>query len=180
MRGLFAVLILAVFCMFSVPVLDAQERGGSMDYDDMPGMMMNDGMGMRGYCGMMGDMDNMPMMGMGQGMMGMRAVWMIDLTPDQRTKINKIQDDLRKQHWATMGKIMDEQAKLRDLYAADTLDAKKIGAVYDAISGLRKQMIEAGINAVNGINEVLTKEQREELKQLRRGRYGMRRGMMGH
>jgi Spy/CpxP family protein refolding chaperone len=131
----------------------AQGMGGwgMMDDDDMP--MMGGGMGV-GSCGMMGG---------GAGMMGYGAFGALDLTKDQQARINKIQDDMRKQHWAIMGKMMDEQSKLRDLYAEEKLDAKKIGAVSDAVYALRKQMIESRIEATNRMREVLTKEQREQL-----------------
>ena len=124
---------------------------GMMDDGDMP--MMGGGMG-PGSCGMMGG---------GMGMMGPGAFGNLDLTKDQQAKINKIQDELRKQHWAMMGKMMDEQSKLRDLYAEEKLDAKKIGAVSDAVYAIRKQMIESRIDATNRMREVLTKEQREQL-----------------
>ena len=144
--------------------------------------------GMGGW-GMMGDNNDMPMMsgggggmgcgmgyGMGMGGMGMMGIGSfegLNLTPDQRAKINRIQDETRKQHWAVMGKMMDEQAKLRDLYEEEKLDAKKITAVTDAIHALRKQMLESGIAAFNGIREVLTKEQREQFTRMQRGSWGM-------
>jgi Spy/CpxP family protein refolding chaperone/mono/diheme cytochrome c family protein len=136
---------------------------GMMDDSDMP--MMGNDMG----CGMYGMRGG----GYGMGMMGAGAFGALDLTADQRTKINKIQDELRKQHWALMGKMMDEQAKLRDLYDEEKPDAKKIGAVSDSMHGLRKQMIESRIDAYNRMREILTKEQREQLDKWRRKGWGM-------
>ena len=124
---------------------------GMMDDSDMP--MMGNGMG-PGSCGMSGN---------GMGMMGHGSFSALDLTKDQQSRINKIQDEVRKQHWAVMGKMMDEQAKLRDLYAEDKLDAKKIGVVSDSIHSLQKQVLESRIDAYNRMLEVLTKEQREQL-----------------
>lgn len=145
--------------------------GGMMDDDDMPMMGAGGGMG----CG--------AGWGGGMGMMGSGALSGLDLTAEQCARINKIQDEMRKQHWTVMGKIMDEQARLRDLYAEDKLDAKKITAVSDAIHGLRKQMIETRIDATNRMRDVLTKEQREQLKKgVGSGMAGMgyrRGGMMG-
>jgi Spy/CpxP family protein refolding chaperone len=131
---------------------------GMMDDNDMPMMgggisMMGGNMG-PGSCGMMGG---------GMGMMGHGSFSALDLTKDQQAKINKIQDDMRKQHWAIMGKMMDEQSKLRDLYAEEKLDAKKIVSVSDVVYALRKQMIESQIEATNRMREVLTKEQRDQL-----------------
>jgi Spy/CpxP family protein refolding chaperone len=113
----------------------------------------------------------------------MGPVGMLDLTAEQRAKINKLQDENRRKDWEIAGKIMDEQAKLRDLYAVDTPDPKKVGAVYGNIAKHRQQMIEADVALQNSIQATLTKEQREQLKQMRRGmRSGMGsgpRGMMG-
>lgn len=150
--------------VFLASVAGAQGMGGMgmMDDDDVP--MMGWGMG-PGYCGAAGG---------GRGMMA--GFGMLDLTADQRAKITKIQDELRKQHWGIMGKIMDEQAKLRDLYAEEKLDAKKIGAVSDAIHALQKQMTETKIDAFNRMREILTKEQRDQLGKFQRGGG---RGMMG-
>jgi len=172
--SILGVVVIALFAS----VVWAQGMGGwgMMDDNDMP--MMGDGSGM-GYGMGYG-------MGMGgRGMMGFGAFGALDLTAEQRAKINKIQDDMRKQHWALMGKIMEEQAKLRDLYSEDLLEAKKITAVSDAIHAYRKQMIESRIDAFNRMRDVLTKEQREQLTKLRRGGWGMmgpgygRGGMMG-
>ncbi|MFQ6021968.1 MAG: Spy/CpxP family protein refolding chaperone [Acidiferrobacterales bacterium] len=143
-----------------------------------PGMM---GFGHRHHQHHMPMMGGIGMMGMGPGMMGMGPLWMLDLSDDQRTKLHKIQDELRKTHWNTMGKIMDESSKLSELFAADKPDAKKIGAVYGNIFDLRRQMIEVSIDVHNRMDAVLTKEQREQLEQMWRGRgprYGGP-GMMG-
>lgn len=159
---------------------------GMMDYDQ-------DMMGTCGMCGMCG-MGGMGMMGAGMGMRGMgmgmgrgmgmgmmSCVSMLDLKDEQMQKIRKIQDDLRKEHWALMGKMMDEQSKLRDLWDADTLDSKKIGDAYDAVMKLRKQMLMTKIDAMNKIYGALTKEQKDQLRKLQRGGMGMMGGMgAGH
>lgn len=145
-----------------------QQRGG-YGMGMGPGTMgggMGMGPGMMGGSGMMGMGAGM----MGGGMMGLHGLSMLDLSDEQRGKINAIHDKLRKQHWEVMGKMMDEHNALRDLYDAETLDGKKIGATYDRIFKLKRQMIDTGIKAHNDAVAVLTKEQREQLKQLRRGR----------
>jgi Spy/CpxP family protein refolding chaperone len=151
--------------------LTAQPDMGML-MDDSPGafpgpmgMMAGHGYG-RGQ-NMMGD-------GMGHGMMGggMGAFGMLDLSDEQRTRINKIFDAERKQHWTVGGKLLDERIKLRDLLYADEPDAKKVGAVYGEIAKLHQQMIEAHVQAVNQARAVLTAEQRERFKQWRRGMMG--------
>lgn len=179
MRTVIMVLVLVTGLMLLSPVLQAQEQSGMMD-EDMPGMMsgmdmMGGGMGMMGGSGMGGGMGMMGGQGMcgSMGMMhgGMGPLRMLNLTAEQRTKINTIRDGLRKEHWAIMGKIMDEQAKLRDLFEAEKPDTKKIGPVFDTIFSLRKQMMLSSIDAKNSVREVLTKEQLDQLKQWHHSRW---------
>ena len=178
---------------------DADEYGGYGPYGMSPGMMWGGGNGMGpgmmgggygpgmmgGYGGygmgpgMMGGYGGMGMMGGGYGMgpgmmMGYGALNGLDLSDEQRAKIDKIFDAERKQHWSVMGKMMDEQNKLRDLYAQETPDPKKVGAVYGEIAKLRQQMIETHVQASNEMQQVLTKEQREQLRQWNRGGWGPR------
>jgi Spy/CpxP family protein refolding chaperone len=175
--------------------------GPGYGYGMGPGMMGGYGYGGNGYGmgegmgpGMMGGYGMMHGPGMmggegmmyGPGMMGMGPVWMLNLTDEQRTKISKLQDELRKKQWATMGQIMDERQKLFELYSAENPDPKKVGAVYGKIFDLRRQMIEAAIDTQNRTQALLTQEQRAQLDQWRHGWRGgpggpgtMGPGMMG-
>lgn len=154
--------------------------------DDVPsGCPMGMGYGMGMGPGMMGGM------GMGMGAMGggMGPYGMLDLSADQRAKINKIHDETRRKNWATYGKVQDEQAKLRDLYLADKRDTKAISAAVASIQALERQVLETRLDAHNRMDALLTDAQREQLRQWRSGRgmgYGgmmgpgrMGRGMMG-
>ena len=114
----------------------------------------NDGGLRNGGSGMMGMMD-----GHDGDMADFEDFSLLNLTPDQKNKINKIQLDLRKQHWALMGKNIDNKALLNDLYAADRPDPKKIGQAYASIFDIKRQMIESRIEAMNRMKDVLTKEQ---------------------
>lgn len=127
-------------------------------------MAVADTGGHHGYGHGHGTMD---MGGHGTGMMG--PMHMAGLSDDQRGKINAIADEHRKKMWTLMGQRMDEQAKLRDLYAADTLDASKILAVYDRMHRLKREMVAAHVKAHNAMLAVLTPEQRAQLKNQRRG-----------
>ncbi len=81
-----------------------------------PGMMGSDagygmGSGMMGsdagYGVGRGMMGGDATYGMGPGMMsgyGMGPIWMLDLSDPQRAKVNAIGDQLRKTHWAIMGR----------------------------------------------------------------------------
>jgi Spy/CpxP family protein refolding chaperone len=137
------------------------------------GMGMMGGMGSGGM-GMMGGMGS-GMMGMGpagMGMMGMGPMGMLDLSDEQQSKVGEIMDATRKQQWDLMGRMMDEQSRLRDLYAQDKPDPKQVGAVYAKIFDLKRQMIENGVAAHNSMYDSLTSEQRDELKNRHRGMPG--------
>jgi Spy/CpxP family protein refolding chaperone len=123
------------------------------------------GPGMGGY-GMGSGMGPGMMGGYGMGMMGggygMGPQGLPDLTPDQRTKISKIQDDTRRKHWELMGKVMEEQSRLRDLYDAPKRDADAITSSHKKISELQRKMYEESADAHKRMEAVLTKEQQEK------------------
>lgn len=168
---------LALVTTAAVPAAGAQTPEDDYGTGMMgPGMMsgysgMRHGMGMMGSGmmgpGMMGP--GMGMMGMGPGMGMMGAFYALDLNDEQQKKLTQIQDGLRKQHWELMGKIQDEYAKLRDLYAADTRDPAAIGAQAQRIFDLRRQMIESSVDAGNRMEGVLTAEQKAQLRKDIRG-----------
>jgi len=60
---------------------------------------------------------------------------------------------------------MDEQAKLRDLYEADKRDPAAIGAAYQRIFDLQRQMIESTVASHNKIEGLLTPEQRKTARE---------------
>ncbi|WP_237179769.1 Spy/CpxP family protein refolding chaperone [Paraburkholderia sacchari] len=135
--------------------------------------------------GMMGDFDGNymgpGMMGfgtpgrgmMGGGMMGGygcgpgngSVMGGLDLTRDQRSRINAIVDQTRKAHWALMGKMLDQQASLRDLYNAPTRDQNAIDKGYKSLRDLRQQMYTTSVDARKRIEAVLTPGQRDKLRE---------------
>lgn len=125
--------------------------------------------------GMMGDYGGGWGNGMGPGVMGDYAMgpgmmggygWGRDLglTDEQQAKINRIHDETRRTHWALMGAMMDQQAKLRDLYSAPKHDDAAINDAYTAMTKLQRQMYESSIEARKRIDAVLTKEQQDKLR----------------
>lgn len=157
--------------MFSSSLLAHSDTTGQMECpmeQGMPGMG-----GMMGMPqGMMG-MSQGGMMGMGQGMggmmggLGMGAINALNLTPQQRTQVNSIQDKLRKDLWQIQGKMLDAQAGLRDAWAAERPEPKKVRQSFNGIADLHGQMIEAEVMAFNQTQDVLTEEQRKKLRNLR-------------
>lgn len=161
----------------NVAVADPDWRGG-------PGMMGGYGMGpgmMGGYgpgCGMgpgmMGGYG--PGDGMGPGMMGSHNYRDLNLSADQQSKIAQIRKAMRTKQWALMDDMMDARDALQDLYDDDKQDAAAIDKQYKAIDDLRRQMVDNAVDAHNRINAILTKEQREKLKEQGRGYGPMMRG----
>ncbi len=137
-------------------MMDGMMGGGMMD-------MMMGGMGGRGGMSMMDMM----------GKDGMGALRRLDLSDEQRARLRQIEDEQRKKTWDLRGKVMDESAKLRELYDADAPDANKIGAVYDRIFDLKREIIVTGIEARNKARALLTPEQQKQLRQQRRGGMSM-------
>lgn len=146
-----------------------------------PGMMGGYGPGRGAYGpgaggygpGMMGGGGMMGGYGYGRGgMMGLGPLQALDLSNEQLGKINQIQDETRRKNWGVMGKLIDEQSHMRDLFLADKRDPAAIGKQAMKIADLRRQMLEASVDAHNRVEALLSKEQREQL------RNGYRRGWM--
>jgi Spy/CpxP family protein refolding chaperone len=130
-----------------------------------PGMMGNYGQGY-GYGmgpGMMGGFG--PDYGMGSGTMGgYGARSDLNLNAEQRSKIAKVQNDVRRKHWEIMGKMQDEQALMNEQLESETRDDAALSKGYRKMSELRHQMFDLSLSAQKQINAVLTKEQRDKMK----------------
>ena len=151
--------------------------GGGYGYGMGPGMMgpgwgggygMGPGMMGPGYGygmgpGMMGSFG--PDYGMGSGtMFGYGTRSDLNLSAEQRSKIAKIQNDVRRKHWEIMGKMQDEQALMNEQYYSDQRDDAALSKSYRRMSELRQQMFDLSLSAQKQIDAVLTKEQRDRLK----------------
>lgn len=136
-----------------------------------PGMMggcMPGGMG----SGMMGGYSHGYGMGpgmMGPGMMGYGAFQGLNLSGDQKSRIAKIRKATRTKHLALMDEMMDAQDKLQELYDAEKQDSAAINKQYKVIEDLRRQMVDSSVETHNQISDILTKEQREKLRERGRG-----------
>lgn len=183
-----SVVLAAVVTLAAPQALQADQHGWMMSDDDGGWGMMGYGRGMMGGygpgMGMMGGYGygygpgmGMGMMGgpgMGMGMMGgfgpgMGPVHMLDLSKEQRSKINAISSELRRKQWQDMGQMMDQMDRLNALYDEDRPDPKAVGKVQAEIDAIRRKMVEASVAARNRMNDVLSEEQRQQLQQWRRG-----------
>lgn len=173
-------LAIAVLAAFSAAAPPSQAQNARSDERPAatyprgygPGMMGGYGPGRSGYGpGMMGGYGYGPgMMGGGFGRGGMMGPFhLLDLNDQQRSKINQIQDETRRKNWDVMGKLLDEQARLRDLVIADKRDPAAIGKQSMKIADLRRQLLEASIDAHNRMEALLSKEQKEQLRSYGRG-----------
>src|SRR5664279_2420598 len=141
----------------------AMMDGYGAGYGMGPGMMGGNGAGYGMGPGMMGGYG--AGYGMGPGMMGGYGSGSdLNLSTEQRGKIAKIQDDVRRKHWELMGKMQDEQSQMNELYYADNRDDAALSKSYRKMSDLRHQMFDLSLGAQKQIDAVLTKEQREKLK----------------
>lgn len=135
------------------------------DWGPMGPMMGYGGQGMMGYGGN-------GMMGYGgPGMMGYggHAFRMLDLNEQQRSKLSQIHDEVRKKNWELMGKLLDEQAVMRELFSADKRDPAAIGKQSMKVAELRRQLLEASVDAHNRMEALLSKDQKERLRRIGRG-----------
>ncbi len=109
--------------------------------------------------------------GMGSGMVGgYDQVSDLKLTAEQRGKIGKIPDDVRRKHWELMGKMQDEQAQMNEQYYSDKRDDAALSNSHRKMSDLRHQMFDLSLAARKQTDAVLINERRDQRK---RGGYGM-------
>ena len=92
----------------------------------------------------------------------------LGLSEDQQKKIASIQEDLWNKRFALMQSMHTLGWKSFGPGATSDVDASK---AYEAMAALRKQMFDTSLEARKRIDEVLTKEQREELRSGPRGRW---------
>lgn len=206
MMRLFSAAAMASVLMASAPAVLSHGGAGAGPGYGMggagPGTMMGPGGGMMGP-GMMGPgVAGSGMMGpgamgpgaMGSGMpgpgYGMHRQWLghgVNLSAEQRETIEGIRSELRRQQWNTMGEMLDARDALYNLLSADEPDPRQVGAAFERLSKLQRQLLEAHVASHNRMFAVLTDEQRAELGEWRHGAmhqwayggsgYGMMHGM---
>jgi len=135
--------------------------GGWGGYGMGPGMMGGWGPGYGMGPGMMGGY------GMGYGMMGgyRWGLGALNLTDAQRARIADIQREASRKQWDVMGKVHEQQYQLQEQYASGRLDDDAARKAYAAMADAHKQMFDIQLDARKKIDAVLTKEQREQLRE---------------
>jgi Spy/CpxP family protein refolding chaperone len=130
------------------------------------GMMGGYGPGYYGGPGMMGGYGPGMMGGYGPGMMGgwgsgPRSWGLSDLTADQRSKIQQVQQEFWNKQWPLMQQM--HSAELAS--DGSELDDQAARKQYETVSALHKQMFENRLEMRKKIEAILTPKQREQLRQ---------------
>src|SRR4026209_2648555 len=107
--------LIGTMIMTTTALADPPQGGYGPGYGMGPGMMGNFGPGYNMGPGMMGGFG--PDYGMGSGTLGGHATRSdLNLGAEQRSKIAKIQNDVRRKHWEIMGQMQDEQALMNEQF----------------------------------------------------------------
>ncbi|MBN2605924.1 MAG: periplasmic heavy metal sensor [Thiotrichales bacterium] len=161
-------LSLALMTSFSLAYADDDEDFSGMMPGQGYGMMGGYGSGMGGMgMGMrgqgMGYGGMMPGYGMGMGMRG-QGMGMIQLSDEQMKKMQQVRANAMKDMQPIMRKMWKARAALWKAMRTDKRDHKAIGKAYDAMASVKKEAFMQRLKMQDEMRKVLTKEQREELK----------------
>ena len=121
--------------------------------------------------------------GMGQGYYGNSGFNRLNLTDEQKTKIEAMQTAFQKEIRPVREKMFDKSVELRRLWLQVNPDKDKITAAQKEVSLLRDEMQSKATAMRLEIRKVLTPEQQEKLANSGWGKgmgFGQRGGMRGH
>jgi Spy/CpxP family protein refolding chaperone len=107
----------------------------------------------------------------GQGF-GKRIAAALELTTEQKTKIQKLKGQMIEDLASTRAKLDQLRGELRDLWAADKPSKKKIMAKHSEMDQHRDKVRERRVQFRLDVLDVLTTEQKAKLKELRARRQG--------
>lgn len=138
----------------------------SQPYGMGPGMMGGYG-GNSMSPGMMGNYGQ-GAYGMGPGMMWGYArggeYWGLDLSADQRKKIDQLQEETAKAQWQLMGTMHQQGFHMHGMFGPGALDEQEARKAFNAMVDAQKEMFELSLKAHKQIDAVLTNEQRNQLR----------------
>jgi Spy/CpxP family protein refolding chaperone len=97
----------------------------------------------------------------------------LKLTDEQKSKLEKLYFDFRKNQADIAGKLNKARIELRELLSAEKLDKSAIDKKVDEISGYTRDLFKNRVNYWFNILQVLTPEQRKILKEKFGYRYGL-------
>ena len=88
----------------------------------------------------------------------------LNLSSEQRAKLDDIQRDLWNRQQALMVRMHDQDFHMHDLYAPG-VDEARARKAFDAMTAARKEMFEASLEAGKRMDAILNDEQRKLLRQ---------------
>ena len=114
---------------------------------------------------------------------GPRGAWAgLNLTPEQKQKMQALQEKFLKENLPLRNEMQIKQLELRTLWAQSNPDEEKILSKQKEINALRAQLQEKGTKNRLEMRKILTPEQQAQLGAYGPGfgmGYGMKGGMMG-
>ncbi|MBE0487973.1 MAG: Spy/CpxP family protein refolding chaperone [Halomonas sp.] len=127
---------------------------GGMGPGMMGGMMSGGGQG-----GMMGGgMMPCPMMAEGMGMMSM-------LEPDQRSQMRELMQEHRPAQFERKGRLMNLRDDLMAEMHGERPDPEQVQALHGRMAELHGEMMAEMVRMRNAMHDLMTDEQREQLRQ---------------
>ena len=105
--------------------------------------------------------------GMGPGMMGGYGgadYWGLDLTAEQRKKIEQIQEETAQARWQLMGAMHQQGYHMHGMFGPGSLDEQEARKAFQVMTDTQKAMFELTLGARKRVEAVLTKEQIEQLR----------------
>ena len=105
--------------------------------------------------------------GGGYGPGGGAMLESLNLTDEQRDRIQVIREENRQKNWAAMGQVRTEMFKLRRMVSADNADTNAVLEQQKKVDELRRQMLASRLEARKQVEAVLTPEQRKQFRQYR-------------
>ena len=180
LKQITALVFMIVFVMGVVLVAEAQR--GQRIFEGQPDQIHDENWEFFGP-GMMGRQDMMTGMGMmgRQGMMtGMGMTGFVDflpgLTEEQRNEIRAKQRQARREHGDLMLDIMDISDDFRQALAEERPDPAKVRRLQESLSQKQGEMLESSIKYRNQIYDMLTEEQKQQLREHRQRSFERQRG----
>ena len=92
----------------------------------------------------------------------------VDLSDDQKLRISTMHEKVRDQRWDLLDHINQQQRKLAALLDVDDPDPALVGAQFARAADLRRQLLELDLDERRRIDNILTGEQRDQLRKYRR------------
>ena len=130
---------------------------GGMGPGMMGGMMGGGGQGGMGP-GMMGGMMPCPMMGEGMGMMSM-------LEAEQRSQMRELMQEHRPAQFERKGRLMNLRDDLMAEMHGERPDPEQVQELHGRMAELHGEMMAEMVRMRNAMHDLMTDEQREQLRQ---------------